>query len=1545
MIPPGPVTQQILPGTALLDYTNPLTRGLVSAVISGVDMVSGAPVELKNSGTTYLVGQGSGAVNYGSAVGTEARIATQQATIGVRNGSTTNYPAASITKGDLSRFKTITDGFTMLAITNLWAGAVGAGIAAVPYNATLTSPYWFGMGGAASGTLAARMVYPVGAGYAEHVSANNLIRVSSTTTDVGPNSGWMCMGVTRSGTTMRWYRDGVQFGADVTATSGNVVWPSTVRPLQLLGCHDAWADANQGVVGPVLIWNRELTAAEIASVSADWTQLTRQRIRIPQDVPVPPGPRMVQLSAASADATGGVNAVVVGGAYRKFTSAYYSGGPSLDLYVPAGAPPTGGWPVVQFAHSGSWYQGARGIGGYGFSSTQLNALIAAGYAVADIDYTLTGYPQALSQWGWTHPVGCWDYKAAGAWLRDTAATTYNLNSSKMIATGYSAGGHLALEAALTVNDSTSRSWPDNADGDRNYYDRSRQTSALKSPWVTTDPTYAAAFMWSAPVAPSLEYGASAGASAAVESLVGHTLGEAVYSTEANLNDYISSSNDGFYGTTTHYPTFPIGFSWTTSDGLLNSTGAIDALYTVMGEVGVARPAVGLITSTGLTRFHVADTHDNALISASISDFIAWANAALNPITGAVTLTAANATAAGAPNTSAAAGTSSVPGTATPSAANADAAGAAAHVGLNARLTAADATAAGATSHVGLNARLTVASATAAGVTAGATNIASSAWDIGAPASWADEGPFGSRVATYVPGNVAISGGTITLTAEVSGSNTIDSGAVNWGFEGTGGTGTPIGLGTVVEFDVKFPTAVGTFGAVWMLPSQDPPLFYPELDIAEQVIKIADSVPEDRTLNMTGYVAMPDQPNGTGYDVAQQTVGMTDPDDGTDFVTYRLELDWHETRIYRNGTLQNTTFAYPKDLTWGLICNFDVYSGYTPGDFPADMIVRNVTVTPDVLTQPPAYLLAAMGRWQNDSNPLPENYGTNSYTYDTWPPFTGTSGKSQILFVYSAGAANGPPAPTVTTSGAETWTQVSTITDSSTAARRLTAYTPSSTPGADTVLTVDWAVAQNFMAYAVVEYDGSYDSIVTGATGSASSITITPGGSSGQSVLTAFGLPRGDADSAPVVVDGSQTQVVHTWGTVSATSDRSSLTVGRRTTANSDVSASYATGAINGWTGMALVIDAGIPGTATPSAANATAAGAASHVGLNARTTAANADAAGATVHVGLNARVAAAAATAAGSTVALGSGARTTAANADAAGATAHVGLNARVAAAAAGAAGAANTTAVGGSNIPGNATPDAANADAGNGTTGVGTGVRLTAAALVAEGAANTTAVGGNGAVPGTATPTAANADAAGATVHVGLNARVTAADATAAGAVNIVATGGSNIPGNATPDAANADAAGAATHVGTGVRLTAATTTAAGAPNTTAVGGDGSTPGIVTTAAANATAEGSPVGVGSGVRLTAASADALGVDPESVIGGIVTNPGFITVVAALAVAAASEARVSRQVAVAAAVATAEGGVPSFDYQYNSRVVGIRRPDWTRTSRRPRRDGDTPRP
>lgn len=104
----------------------------------------------------------------------------------------------------------------------------------------------------------------------------------------------------------------------------------------------------------------------------------------------------------------------------------------LDLYLPGEI--RSPVPVVVFFHGGGWSTGNR----------QLASLAATryrrhGFAVANVSYRRAGEAKA--------PAAVEDARCAVRWLADHGAQ-YGIDTSRLVTTGHSAGGHLALMAAM-----------------------------------------------------------------------------------------------------------------------------------------------------------------------------------------------------------------------------------------------------------------------------------------------------------------------------------------------------------------------------------------------------------------------------------------------------------------------------------------------------------------------------------------------------------------------------------------------------------------------------------------------------------------------------------------------------------------------------------------------------------------------------------------------------------------------------------------------------------------------------------------------------------------------------------------------------------------------------------------------------------------------------------------------------------------------------------------------------------------------------------------
>lgn len=107
----------------------------------------------------------------------------------------------------------------------------------------------------------------------------------------------------------------------------------------------------------------------------------------------------------------------------------------MDLYLPpASNAPT---PVVINIHGGGWNKGVKE------SQTGFNTFFKAGFAVANIEYRLSGQATA--------PAAVEDARCALIYLIKNAKQL-NIDVNRIVVMGGSAGGHLALMAGLLGND-------------------------------------------------------------------------------------------------------------------------------------------------------------------------------------------------------------------------------------------------------------------------------------------------------------------------------------------------------------------------------------------------------------------------------------------------------------------------------------------------------------------------------------------------------------------------------------------------------------------------------------------------------------------------------------------------------------------------------------------------------------------------------------------------------------------------------------------------------------------------------------------------------------------------------------------------------------------------------------------------------------------------------------------------------------------------------------------------------------------------------------
>ncbi len=117
----------------------------------------------------------------------------------------------------------------------------------------------------------------------------------------------------------------------------------------------------------------------------------------------------------------------------------------LDIYVPRGEAPEGGWPVVLAIHGGGWRRYSKEQ----YAARVANPLLRAGFAVVAPNYSLS----APGRPSW--PVPRDQLRQAVRWIH-TQADRFQLNDQQIAAMGESAGGHLAALLGTAPGEPDSR---------------------------------------------------------------------------------------------------------------------------------------------------------------------------------------------------------------------------------------------------------------------------------------------------------------------------------------------------------------------------------------------------------------------------------------------------------------------------------------------------------------------------------------------------------------------------------------------------------------------------------------------------------------------------------------------------------------------------------------------------------------------------------------------------------------------------------------------------------------------------------------------------------------------------------------------------------------------------------------------------------------------------------------------------------------------------------------------------------------------------------
>jgi len=294
----------------------------------------------------------------------------------------------------------------------------------------------------------------------------------------------------------------------------------------------------------------------------------------------------------------------------------------LDLYVPDGTPPATGWPIACWAHSGFFSENDKNT----LPTNWRDDLLLAGYAVATIQYVKTtadvsgGYDAyGTSNLGGRYPSFIIDYKRAAAFLRDNAAT-YDLDPARMFATGYSAGGYIALAAAMTRELAT--------DTDGNNMKLNGNGAAWADGYTGADPVFLGAYVYAAPIDMDLAKAwdpTHPNCGSLIRKLT-YRYFQGLISNGTDAPDYPTQSIADHISLNTLGNLCPVAYERGTADMLIHEEHEA-ALSAALSSKGVSYTA---ITTPNM--------HDNANTLYAREDILDWLNALAYPSDGSQTKT-------------------------------------------------------------------------------------------------------------------------------------------------------------------------------------------------------------------------------------------------------------------------------------------------------------------------------------------------------------------------------------------------------------------------------------------------------------------------------------------------------------------------------------------------------------------------------------------------------------------------------------------------------------------------------------------------------------------------------------------------------------------------------------------------------------------------------------------------------------------------------------------------------------------------------------------
>lgn len=352
----------------------------------------------------------------------------------------------------------------------------------------------------------------------------------------------------------------------------------------------------------------------------------------------------------------------------------------IDIYTPASTPPVDGWPIMMFVHGGAFYDGdEEDIGAPGGTKYMADTL-GAGFAVVSVSYKLTDGNILLdTNVGWTHPAPVQDVLCAAKYVVDNAETL-GLDGRAVAISGYSAGGHIVLEAALAAQDANRDTYDMVWRGPNTTQNRYTEYPNLDMTQGRTVPTFIGVASWAGPVMLSDTYEHNPIIPPFINIYYGRypnsTYSPGAVDYEADLDKYITGDDTSVYAShTPTAPDFPIAFSADTADITVPISGSITALVAALDTVGydTSAPNGTVASGAALSRnVYTGNGHDWMMIQYNREWYRDWLTALPKPADagvettapgavafamGEVTLSRSSSVTTSAPNLDAVAGTS------------------------------------------------------------------------------------------------------------------------------------------------------------------------------------------------------------------------------------------------------------------------------------------------------------------------------------------------------------------------------------------------------------------------------------------------------------------------------------------------------------------------------------------------------------------------------------------------------------------------------------------------------------------------------------------------------------------------------------------------------------------------------------------------------------------------------------------------------------------------------------------------------------------------